>query len=143
MLRKEECARGMGQRLRSNYAAKKDAQMLQRQEECASGMGQSTNYAAKKDAQIKLGKEDCALGMGHITIQMMNLQHLDQSSNRVLLQLNPNSINMLLYLPSRDEVEKAFQERWPSSVKKYKKFNVCVFTMSASLSTSCGIYRCC
>ena len=42
----------MGQR--SNYAARKDAQIKLKKEDCASGMGQSTNDVARKDAQIKL-----------------------------------------------------------------------------------------
>jgi hypothetical protein len=60
MFRKEEFARGMGQR--SNDVAKRDAQILLSKEECALGMGQrlSPNYAAKRDAQIKLKKEECA-----------------------------------------------------------------------------------
>jgi len=49
-LRKEECARGMGQR--SNDAAVKDVPIKHRMEECARGMGQRSNDAAVKDAQM-------------------------------------------------------------------------------------------
>ena len=92
-------------------------------------MGRSTNGAAAKDAQIKLSKEECAGGMGRITIQTLNLLHLDLSSNRKI-QLDPNPINMLLNLSSWGEVEKPFQERCPSSVEKYTKFNMRVFRNS-------------
>ena len=47
-------------------------------------MGQNENFAVKKDAQIGFKEEECALGTGHITILMMNLLHLDQSSGRLL-----------------------------------------------------------
>ena len=60
MLRKEECALDMGQRLSANYAAVKDAQIKLRKEECALDMGQRSKYAAGRDAQIKLRKEECA-----------------------------------------------------------------------------------
>ena len=54
MLSKEECASGMGQS--SNYAATKVAQAMLRKEEYAVGMGQrlSGNYVAKKVARIRL-----------------------------------------------------------------------------------------
>ena len=44
----------MGQKLISNNAAQKGVQIVLRKEECASGMGQrlSTNDAAGKNAQI-------------------------------------------------------------------------------------------
>jgi len=48
----------MGQR--SNYAAKRDAQILSKKEECALDMGQMSIDAAKRDAQIKSSKEECA-----------------------------------------------------------------------------------
>ena len=83
-------------------------------------MGQSASYASAKDAQLKLRKEEFALGMaGQTAIQLMNLLHLDLNLNR-LLQLNSNPVSMLLNLPPRDEVEKAFPERCPYSVKKYE-----------------------
>ena len=119
MLVKEECAGDMGKR--SNDAAGKDAQIKLRKGECALGMGQR-DYAAEKDVQTMSRKEECASGMGQSAI-LMNLLHSDQSSSRIL-HLNPNSINMLLNLPSRDEVEKASPERCQSSVKKYTKFSV-------------------
>jgi hypothetical protein len=62
----------------------------------------------------------------HIANQMMNLLHLDQSSGR-LLQLNPNSIIILLNFPSRDEVNmnRASPEKCPYSVERYyTKFSV-------------------
>jgi hypothetical protein len=53
----------MEQRLNTNDAAAKGAQIKLRREECASGMVRRRNYAAVVDAQIKLSKEECALGM--------------------------------------------------------------------------------
>jgi hypothetical protein len=49
MLKREECATGMGQR--GNDAASKNAQVLLRREECALGTGQRGSYAASKDAK--------------------------------------------------------------------------------------------
>ena len=60
---KEECALSMGQR--SSYAAKEDAQTLPSKEECASGMGQRSNCAAEKSVQIVPSKEECASNMEH------------------------------------------------------------------------------
>ena len=45
---------------RSNYAAKKDVQIMLRREECVLSMGQNLIAAAKKDAQIRFEKEECA-----------------------------------------------------------------------------------
>jgi hypothetical protein len=36
------------------------AQIMLRKEECAGGMGQRSKYAAEKDAQILLSEEECA-----------------------------------------------------------------------------------
>ncbi len=47
----------------SNDVAVMDAQIKLRREECAKSMGQRSNYAAMKGAQIKLSKKECALGM--------------------------------------------------------------------------------
>ena len=80
-------------------------------------MEQSANNAAKRDAQRTFTKEGRAIGMGHIAIKTMNLLHLDLDSDRLLL-LDPNPISMLPDLPSLDEEEEAFPEKWPSSVKK-------------------------
>ena len=88
MLRKELCMLGMGQR--SNYAAKKDVQIMSSKEECVLGM-----------AKIKSSKEESASDMGHIAIQTMNLLYLYLDQNTVsLLQLNPSPTSMLLKLPS-------------------------------------------
>ena len=120
----EECARGMGRRERSNDAATKDVQIKLIEEECALDTGQSATNAAVMDVQMVLSKEECAGGMGHITTQMMVLLHLDQNSSR-RLQLNPSPMSMFLKLPSRDELNKAFPDRCPYSVKKYTRFKTC------------------
>jgi len=75
-------------------------------------MEQSANDAVSKDAQIILRKVECAGGMGHIAINTMNLLHFGRNSMK-LLQLYPNPNNMLLEPPLE-----AFQERWPSFVRK-------------------------
>ena len=64
LLRKEECALGMGQREQRRNANMMDAQTKPSKEECARGTGQKEIDAAAKDAQIKSSKEECALGMG-------------------------------------------------------------------------------
>ena len=56
MLRKEECAGGMGQR--ANYAVVKDAQMKLRKE-----------HSLLKDVQIMQRREECALGMDEIAYE--------------------------------------------------------------------------
>ena len=65
---KEEYARGMGQRLRSNYAAMKDVQIKSSVKECASDMGQRSNNAATKAAQNMSTGEECARGTGQSAI---------------------------------------------------------------------------
>jgi hypothetical protein len=57
----------MGQRLSTNDATEKDAQIMLSKEECALGMGQRPNDAAVRDAQIMLEKEGCALDMVQIS----------------------------------------------------------------------------
>ena len=96
-LEEEECAFVM--ELRTSDATTMDAQTKLSKEECASVMGQRSSDAASKDVQIRRREEECAGGMGHITTEMMNLLHLDQSSNR-LLQIDPNPMSMLLDLRS-------------------------------------------
>jgi hypothetical protein len=64
MLRKEEYARGMVQRSKSNHATMKDVQTMLKKEECAFNMGQRSNNAAVRDAQISLKKEECVLDTG-------------------------------------------------------------------------------
>ncbi len=49
----EECVGDMVQRLNANDAALGDAQIMLRKEECALGMGQRSNFAALQDAKIK------------------------------------------------------------------------------------------
>jgi hypothetical protein len=63
-LSKEEYVGSMGQRLKPNDAATKDAQITLSKVECALSMGQGSNCAVLMDAQILLRKEECALGMG-------------------------------------------------------------------------------
>ena len=55
-------------------------------------------------------KGEHAEGTGHITINTMNLLHLDQNT-RILPQLKPNQISMPLELPSKHKEEVVFQER--------------------------------
>jgi hypothetical protein len=78
-LRKEECAFGMGQKLKLNYAAVKDAQIKSSKKECAFGMGQrrKTNSAVSMDVPIKQNKEEYAFDMGQSVIPMTNLQYSD------------------------------------------------------------------
>jgi hypothetical protein len=63
LLKREEYASSMEQRLNTNDAALKDAKVLLRREECALSTGQSSRDAAAKDAQIKPRREECASGM--------------------------------------------------------------------------------
>ena len=58
-LRKEECASGMGQRLRPKYASQTDALIEQSKEEYVLGMEQRRNDAAKKDVQTRFSREVC------------------------------------------------------------------------------------
>ena len=60
MLKREEFAKGMGQRLNINNAAAKDARIKLSREESALGMGQRSSDVAVKGARIKLRKEECA-----------------------------------------------------------------------------------
>ena len=48
----------MGQRLSSDYAAKKDVLNKLRKEECASGM-EEREFVGAKDVQIMPSKEEC------------------------------------------------------------------------------------
>ena len=55
-----------------------------------------------------------------------NPLHLDQYSNRLLVQLNPDPMSMLLYLQSDGKGEKVFPERSPFFVKKSFGFDICL-----------------
>ena len=57
LLKREEYASSMEQRLNTNDAALKDAKVLLRREECALSTGQSSRDATAKDAQIKPRRE--------------------------------------------------------------------------------------
>ena len=72
--------------------------------------------------------------MGQVAIQMMNLLHSVQSSNRPLLP-NPNPMSMNLQLPSLDKEDGAFPERWPFSVKKSLRCKIIVNFQLLALPT--------
>lgn len=78
---------------RSSYAEAMDAQIGSSEEECALGTGRMRTDVAKRAAKLK--RKESAIRMGHITMQMMNLLHLDQNMIR-LLQLNLCPMSMLL-----------------------------------------------
>jgi len=61
--------------------------------------------------------------MEHIAIHKMDLPHLDPNS-MTLLQIYPNPIILLLEQPSDIKEEEAFQQRWPSSVKKSSRSDI-------------------
>jgi hypothetical protein len=63
----------MVQRLNTNHAAVKDAQILLSMEDCALGMEQRSRYVALKDAQINPNEEECARDTVHTAIALMNL----------------------------------------------------------------------
>ena len=50
MLKREECAGGMGQR--GNFAAVKDVLIMLSVEECVGGTVQNSHFASVEDAQI-------------------------------------------------------------------------------------------
>ena len=57
---REECAKGMEQKSRSNYAAEMDATIMPYAEECVVGTEQRSSDVVKKDAPINLSKKECA-----------------------------------------------------------------------------------
>ena len=67
MLRKEECASGMGQHAQD--AEHRGVQTKPSVEECALDTEQRSSDATGKDVQTMLRKEECAKGMGHIATQ--------------------------------------------------------------------------
>ena len=72
----------MEQKLNTNDAAAKDAQVWHKREEFASGMGQrlNTSDAALKDAQTLLRREECASSMG----QKVKLCSIESCTNIVV-----------------------------------------------------------
>ena len=70
-------------------------------------MGQSIrpNDAAEKDAQTELREEDYVKGTGHITIRKMDLLHLGQNLTRPLpVILFQNGVLPKLYPEFQEEV---------------------------------------
>ena len=112
----------MGQR--SNDAAVKDVQIKLSEEECARGMGQreSTNYAASKDARIMFRREEYAKDMEHIAIPMMNLQLLHHVLDQSLRRLLQHRITTSVIRPLKriQQARIVYLKRW-SSVELLQK----------------------
>ena len=89
LLKREECALGMDQKLNTNDAVLKDAHVSLSREECVLSMEQrsDTNDAALKDAQILLRREEYVLDTVHIANTMMNLllSHRVLDQNLIIL----------------------------------------------------------
>jgi len=109
------CAKGTGHR--PSYAVSKDATSVLKREECAGRMGQKicSKSADMKTAQIKLEKEECVLSMGQsancAAVTVARTKSKEEESVGHTAASHPNVVPLNAKItPSKEECVRSMEE---------------------------------